>query len=242
MSRTLTKIVLLLALTVSGAVGLYFFYDSYSTARRLRKLEEEKRQLEQIVQRLSAERRVAEILVTDQKTLAGVPQTTLLFVEYARNQSPLPAKSFTFKGRMAHVDAMVVKFERDFVKQDDPLRGHSIALFTRIFGDHERPEDASPIDAPGQIPDVYRGADPRASQFERQLWQSFWRLADDDAYRAAMGVRIANGQGIWSPFEFGKLYTLSIESDGGLNLVCEPLKPIYREFLKQHPASQPLPR
>ncbi len=58
-------------------------------------------------------------------------------------------------------------------------------------------------------------------------------LAEDPAYREKHGVRIANGQGLWGPFEADKIYTISIESDGGLNMTSEPLKGIYREALKR---------
>ena len=44
-----------------------------------------------------------------------------------------------------------------------------------------------------------------------------------------------NGQR--EPFERDKLYTITLESDGGLNLTASPLKPIYREALRQHQVS-----
>ena len=74
---------------------------------------------------------------------------------------------------------MVIKFDRDFVDENDPLRGHSIALFTKIYGDKQRPRRRETIDAPGKIPDVYRGADPRRREFEQELWNNFWKLAED---------------------------------------------------------------
>ena len=106
----------------------------------------------------------------------GIPQTTLLFVEYSRNKTTLPPKSFTIQGNQVHLDAMVIKFDRDFVKQNDPLRGHSIALFTKLFGNHQSPDNGSTIDTPGQIPNYYQGIDPRVSQFESDLWKNFWQL------------------------------------------------------------------
>ncbi|MGH7213974.1 MAG: hypothetical protein ACREIT_04345 [Tepidisphaeraceae bacterium] len=234
MVRTTVKIVLLFALVVTGAVGVWQYYDHTSADRKIQKLEEEKRQLEQVVERLSTERRVADVLVTDQRTGPdGVLSTTLLFQEYARDGASLPARQFTIKGKTAHVDALVIKFEHDFVRANDPLRGHTIVLFDKLYGDHENPAQAARIDEPGRIPEIYRGADPKISEFERDLWANFWKLADDAAYRQGKGVRIANGQGVWGPFERDKLYTLTVESDGGLNITSEPLKGIYREALKR---------
>jgi hypothetical protein len=240
--RILISTTLLAALAGGGVVGYRAYEDHQSVARQIEQLErdkaklaEEKQLLQTAVERLSAEKRVAEVLVTDQSQVEGKLKTTLLFVEYARDGSALPAKTFTINGNAAHIDAMVIKFDRGLVAADDALRGHSVALFHRLFGEDQPPEQGFSIDVPGAIPDVYRGAKQPAEQqkFERNLWQNFWRLADDKAYRAEMGVRVANGQGIWGPFAADRLYTITLDADGGLNMASEPLKGIYREAMKQ---------
>jgi hypothetical protein len=43
---------------------------------------------------------------------------------------------------------------------------------------------------------------------------------------------------VWGPFEADKLYTITVESNGGLNITNEPLKGIYREALKQQHAAE----
>lgn len=233
MLRTTAKLLALFVLVIGGSAGIIAYHNHFAAERKIEELQEDKKQLQQIVKRLSDEKRVAEVLVTEQTTVNGDLQTTLLFVEYAKDGSALPPKSFSFVGKMAHIDAMVIKFDRGFVEQDDALRGHSVALFTKIYGDRQTPAEAKPIDEPGTIPSVYRGADPRVSKFEMELWRDFWKLAEDPAYRQEKGVRVANGQGLWGPFEADKIYTISIESDGGLNMTSEPLKGIYREALKR---------
>jgi hypothetical protein len=143
---------------------------------------------------------------------------------------------------MVHFDAMVIKFDRDFVQRNDPLRGHSLALFTRVYGEHETPESGARVDEPGAIPQVYRGADPRITEFEMGLWKDFWRLANDADFRSGFGVRVASGQGVWGPLEPERLYTLTLESSGGLNMTSEPMKGIYREALRrQAPSADPAP-
>ena len=217
----------------AGSVGLYLYQDRFSAQRQIQQLEQKNQILQQVVQRLSSAKRVAEVIVTDQKTLNGMTHTTLLFVEYARDGSPLPAKSFEIEGNVAHVDAMVIKFDPQFVGEADPLRGHAIALFTRIYGDNQNPAGAPRIDEPGKIPDAYRGADPRVTHFETDLWNDFWKLADDPQYRKERGVVVADGQGVWRPIEPDKLYTITLQAYGGLNVTSEPLKGIYREALKR---------
>jgi hypothetical protein len=231
MLRTLAKLAFLSLLVVTGAAGL-MLHRRDTTAVQLDEAKQRNEQLKQVVRRLEAERRVADVIVTEQKKVDGALKTTLLFVEYARDGSTLPARRFTVDGNVAHIDAMVVKFERDFVQNNDPLRGHSLALFTRLYGESQAPEKGFPIDPPGSIPDAYRGPDPEVTDFERDLWADFWKLADDEAYRKTKGVRIAQGEGVWVPFKPDTLYTVALEAGGGLNITSSPLKGIYREALK----------
>lgn len=232
MIAKLYKLIGLLLLAAASSAGLWFYVDRTSTRRHIAKLEEEKRVLTEVVKRLGDEKRVAQVVVAEQKTVNGVMHSTLLLVEVDKAGKDLPPKRFEVIGEMAHIDALVIKFDQHFVNEGDALRGHSIALFTRIYGDRQSPAAAAVIDRPGEIPDVYRTADPKTAQFEIDLWKQFWRLADDETYRKEYGVRVANGQGVWGPFQPEKLYTITLESDGGLNIASEPIKGIYLELLK----------
>ena len=232
MARAAAKLALLSTLVVAAALVLYVYNDKGGERQRRVEAERKNEQLRQVIDRLGAEQRVADIIVIDQETDdAGVLKTTLLFVEYAPDGSPLPAKRFTIDGNVAYVDAMVIKFDGRFVEENDPLRGRSIALFTRLYGEKQAPEKGHRIDQPNTIPDVYRGG-VKVSDFERELWANFWKLAEDDAYRKQMGVRVAQGEAVWTKFQPDRLYTLTLESDGGLNITSAPLKGIYREALK----------
>jgi len=233
MLRTLYQSVVILAVLAGGAVAVILYQQHTAASREIARLAEQKQELEHFVERLSSERRVADVIVSRQEKHGGVLNTTLLFVEYDRAGKPLPARTLLVRGAMVHFDAMVIKFERDFVQRNDPLRGHSLALFTRVYGEHETPENGARVDEPGAIPQVYRGADPRVTEFEMTLWKDFWRLANDADFRSGFGVRVANGQGVWGPLQPERLYTLTLESSGGLNMTSEPMKGIYREALKQ---------
>jgi len=230
--RSALRLFLLVLVVSAATVGVYTYRQQHSAEADLEREHEKTVELQQIVQRLSAEHRVADVMVTDQQSLNGTLRTTILFVEYRPDGTSIPAKRFTIDGNMIHLDAMVVKFDGKFVEDNDPLRGHSIALFTRLYGDSQAPSQGFPMDEPGRVPEVYHDSDPHVARFEQNLWQNFWRLADDASYRQAMGVRIAQGEGVWRPFEPGLLYTITLESNGGLNIRSEPLKGIYREALK----------
>ena len=233
-----TKLAALILFVAAASFGIYAYRNHLSAEAQLERERERTAELRQIVHRLETERRIADVIVTDRQIIDGALHTSLLFVEYARDGTPLPAKRFVIEGITAHIDAMVVKFDGKFVEQNDPLRGHSIALFTRLYGEKQPPQSALSIDEPGKIPDVYRGSDPRVAPFEQELWQNFWRLADDAAYRSRLGVRIAQGEGVWRPFEPNNLYTITLESNGGLNIKSEPLKGIYSEALRQHASAR----
>lgn len=237
MLRTVSKLVVLTALVVGGAGVLLVYHDRGGDRHLRREAERKNEQLKQVIQRLSAERRMADVVVTEQRAVNGTMTTTLLFVEYGRDGSTLPARRFTINGDVAYVDAMVIKFDGKFVQDNDPLRGRSIALFTRLYAENQPPEKGFRIDEPNQIPDVYRGGDPYVMDFERELWANFWKLADDEGYRKEMGVRVAQGEAVWTRFQPDRLYTLTLESNGGLNITSAPLKGIYREALKRDGAA-----
>lgn len=232
MLHAAARLALLSALLVGGVLVLWGYHNSTGEQSQRAAAERKAEHLEQVVQRLTAGRRVADVIVTEQTTTPGGLKTTLLFVEYARDGSPLPARRFTIDGNVAYIDAMVVKFDGKFVEENDPLRGRSVALFTRLYAENQPPEKGFRIDEPDQIPPVYRGADAFVMDFERELWASFWKLADDETYRNAMGVRVAHGEAVQTQLHPDRLYTVTLEANGRLNITSSPLKGIYREALR----------
>ena len=234
MARTVIKVVFLGMLVLAGSAGIYLYQHSDPDARQIADLTRQKEQLEQIVQRLSAERRIAQVLVTQQhRDEQGVLVTTLLFVEETRSGRTLPPKQVVVRGEHAYIDALVIKFDKPYLENGDALRGQSIALFDKIFGSAQTPQDATRIDSPGHIPEIYRDTDPRISEFEQSLWQRFWELAADPEQAAAAGVRVAHGQSVYGPFEPDKLYTLTIETNGNISMTSQPVPAVYREAMKR---------
>jgi hypothetical protein len=238
MLRATYRLVMLSVLVAAGSVGYWYYHNPQSPAVRIQKLEEDKKQLEQIVQRLTDERRVAEMIVTEQRPAADGAglETTLLFVEQARDGSPLPAKSFTVRGDEVWLAGLSIRFERGFVEKGDALRGHGIMLFTKLFGQNQTPAQGVEIDETGKIPDIYRG-DPkevaRVSAFERELWGDFWRLVDDKGFRAEKGVAAAGGKAVYFRAQPDRLYRVTLDVSGNPTVDWEPIKPIYREAIRK---------
>jgi len=182
------------------------------------RLKRERAQLAEVIERLDVERRVAEIEVLQQhKNAQGDIQTILRFTEFDRNAKPLEPLVFGVPSDTPHFDALVIKFDRDYVKRGDQLRGHSLALFRRVYGDTQPPNSGYWIGKRAGVPDVYRVAD-QPSDFELKLWDEFWTYASDPEKSAEAGVRIAQGEAVYTPMKPGETWRLTLDADGGLNL------------------------
>jgi len=236
MLRATYRLVVLCILVASASVGYVYYHHLQLPNQQLAAEREKNQVLEQLVQRLTEERRVAEMIVTDQHPTPQGVETTLLFVEQARDGTPLPPKSFTIKGDEIWVAGESIRFQEGWLKKNDALRGHGILLFTKIFGQNQTPAQGLPIDQPGKIPDIYRG-DPkevaRVSAFESELWENFWKLVDDKQYREKMGVEVASGKAVYFRAVPERLYRITEDARANPTVDWEPIKPIYREAMKK---------
>ncbi|MDP9174725.1 MAG: hypothetical protein M3O30_12780 [Planctomycetota bacterium] len=230
--RTFGNSVALTFLVVAGSITLYLFHQHNSAEYQLAELQQQKVELQQIIKRFQAERRVAKIVVTDQKTIDGKIKTTFLFVEYRRDGSAIPAREFTVAGNEVHFDGELIKFKDEYTQNNDALRGQSILLFTRIYGATQAPVDGFAVDEPGTIPEIYRGSDPRVTAFEQDLWTNFWKLYNDESARDAKGIRGLHGEGLFGQLDPDHVYTITLRADGG-TLNEEPIDPIYRDAIRR---------
>lgn len=195
-------------------------------ARENARLEAERKKLTEVIDRLNIERRVALIEVLEQHVdeSGATRQTVIRFTEQGRNGQAVSPLTIGVDGDTPHFDALVVKFADDYVAHGDQLRGQSIALFRRVYGETQSPRDGYWLGRPGDVPDVYRvDADP--SEFERKLWREFWTYATDPEKAAATGVRVAQGEAVYAPMKANEVWTLTLEADGGLNLKKSGEKP-----------------
>ncbi|MGN6627855.1 MAG: hypothetical protein ACTHLN_14650 [Tepidisphaeraceae bacterium] len=232
MYRAFIRLCSAAALCVIAGACVWWYRVSSADQRHVAELQQQKQELEHIVTRLSDEKRVADVIVTDQKKVGDRTYSRLLFVEYDRQGKPMKPRELEIAGENAHVEAKVIEFDRDFVMKGDPLRGHAISLFTRIFGDQQTPESAPLLDKPGDVPAFYRDADAKTSQFEQDLWKKFWQLESDKTLQEQSGVRVAVGKGVWGPFEPKMLYTLTLQADGNLSRHVEPIRGVYEAYIQ----------
>jgi hypothetical protein len=215
---------LVVALLLAVLVGIAGYFASQYLLK-----DWEIKQLREIIERLEKDRRVADVKDVKREfdEYTKTEWTSFRFVEYGPDMTPLPAKTFRIQGDVAYFDALVIMFNRDYVKAGDALRGKSIFLFRRIFGEHQKPKDGFPIDAPDgpggvPVPAPYRLSPGRVGDFERELWSDFWRLANDPDLQKAHGVQVAHGQANYTRLEPGKVYRLQIDNAGGIKIALNP--------------------
>lgn len=198
------KLTVVLALLVIAS-GAFLVYRNYI--------------LNQIILRLRAESRRAEVLVTDQKQRGDRVRTTLKFLEYDSFDRPLSPRYFTFDGDLIQFQALVIRFNDTLVMAGVPFKGKSAAIFMKIFVLGDSPEETQvfEINKSYDIPSGYR-IGGGYTFFERTLWRRFWDYALNEKAAKAAGVKNAQIEAPGTRFVPGRLYTVVIEHDGGLRI------------------------
>ncbi len=196
--------------------------------QQIAELQQRVKELELALKLLKVDHRLARLTVMEQraapetvtpKTPAGI-ETDVEFQELDEDGEPLgAARRFTLLGKVAYVDALVIKFDDSFVEQGDALRGSSLCLFRRLFGEYQWPSEGFPLDTSGARPLPYGGGDDPG--FESKLWRRFWDYANDEAAAAAAGVRAIHGEAPYIELRPGKSYALELRASGGLSLRAE---------------------
>lgn len=208
---------------VLGALIAVFLFTTVS------KYLHEERVLKQVISRLEADSRIAEVLVTgvnyDEST--GKNKTTIKFLEYDVNSKPMAPKYFTFTGNVIQFQSLVIRFEDVRVRSGDKLRGKSAYLFWKVFmldGERTREYDITKNE---EIPGGYRTG-VKKEPFEEKLWKNFWKYALDPKKAKAVGIKNAQIEAPGTIFIPGIIYTIKIEHDGGIRIDAAPLPSILK--------------
>jgi len=228
-------LVLVLALVFLGGAGIFW----------VGKKIEENRILRRVVERLSADSRIAEVLVTASSYNESTQriETTIKFLEYDAEGKPLAPRYFTFQGNIIQFQALVIRFQDRLIQAGDKLRGKSAYLFLRAFILDSQNYQAFNLMDFHQIPQGYKLPGVK-NEFEARLWREFWHYALDPKARERMGIKNAQIEAPGSIFVPGTIYTLKIEHDGGLRIDAEPVPEILKgEKIEQgftpHPSLSP---
>ena len=216
------RLIMLLVLAALGYGG-WWYYQS----------EREKEILNEIIGRLTADRRVAEVYV--EQISAGESgerdRLKLKILEYDVDGKPMQPVYCTFSlNDVIHFEALVIRLSDELVKGGD---GKSIHLFKRAFALEENGTqyESCQLAKPEEVPGGYRlpNADKRAGEVERRYWQAFWRYALDDKARDAAQVRNAQIEAPATKFQPEKIYHIRLESRGGLTIEAGPIPEVLKK-------------
>ncbi|MCX7927370.1 MAG: hypothetical protein N2606_04465 [Candidatus Omnitrophica bacterium] len=202
-------------------LGIAYFCISWWLAFQQTKL------LKEVVERLSADSRVAEAIVSKVSFdgESGKKLVTIKFVEYSSSGQPLDARYFTFSSDIIYFETLVIRFDDLHIKKGHPLKGKSAYLFRRAFalvGDTVEQYEITPINT---VPQGYQ-IGKKISRWEQRLWQYFWEYALKEDVRKKEGIKNAQIEAPATKFVLGFLYTLKIEHDGGLRIDVQKIPPV----------------
>ena len=215
----------LFSLILLAAVLFFVGKGIYWIAKRI----EENQILRKVVERLSADSRIAEVLVTQSlyNEQTKKIETTIKFLEYDATGKPLPPHYLTFQGNIIQFQSLVIRFQDRLVQTGDKLRGKSAYLFLKAFildGEKTQAFDLTEINT---IPQGYKVPGVK-SEFEKKLWEEFWKYALDPKARQRAGIKNAQIEAPGSMFLPGTIYTIKIEHDGGIRIDTQPVPEILK--------------
>lgn len=216
------KIVCFLAVVL--AVSLIFF-----TYRKVSKYFDENKVLKEVISRLEADSRIAEVLVTQVRydEQSGGNFTTIKFLEYDAKARPMEPKYFTFPGNIIQFQSLVIRFDDFYVRKKDELKGKSAYLFWKAFMLDGRNTKEFEITKVNRIPAGYKVENSNNS-FEMKLWEKFWEYALNPDKAKKMGIKNAQIEAPGTMFIPGTIYQIKIEHDGGIRIDTRSIPGILR--------------
>lgn len=149
--------------------------------------------------------------------------TKIEFVDINDQGQPIgKPKTFDIKGDMIYVDYLTVNFEDKYIEKSAIDRATSIALFQRIFGEHQEPAKGFQLDTVGTRPTAYaRGT--QMSDFEKKIWDEFWLIANDNKRAKELGIDAMQGKAVAIRAQPGKSYEIKLRSTGDITI--RPIEP-----------------
>ena len=203
--------------------GFFYLYQNMTRTQR------ENKTLKEIIERLKADTRIAEALVTDVSydPLMAKHKTTIKFLEYDAKGNPLAPKYFVFFGNIIQFQSLVVRFDDIYIQQKDALKGKSAYLFWKVFFLDGANTQEYEITRAHEIPQGYK-LEGHENSYEVNFWRRFWEYALDPRVARAHGIKNAQIEAPGTKFLPGMVYTLKIEHDGGIRIDATPIPAILR--------------
>ena len=189
----------------------------------------ENQMLRQIIERLSADSRIAEVVVSEVNIdpVSRQTYTTIKFLEYDVRQQPLEPRYFTFSGNTIQFQSLVIRFDDFYVRKAHPLKGKSAYIFMKVFSLTDKGAQVYDINKINAIPSGYTVGRTK-NAFEKRLWEKFWHYVLNQKEAKKLGIKNAQIEAPGVRFIPGMLYTIKIEHDGGMRIDTQPLPRILK--------------
>lgn len=221
----------LLAFIAGGAVSAWGYHklnsDELVLQRlRIQELEEQQKVLEQKIYFLKERQRVAQIEVLDQfhdpESKSG-KRTKLRFWEVdEEGQAIADATELSVDGDVVYVDAQVIKFDPEFLQENNLEQGSTLLTFRRLFGEYQAPSDGHVLDQIERVPPAFSVEDLRGGvageDFHAELWRNFWQYANRPEVMRRMGVHAMHGEAPYIQLAPAGRYQIQLRTTDGLTI------------------------
>jgi hypothetical protein len=112
---------------------------------------------------------------------------------------------------------MRVTFDDKYVAESDLDRSTAIALFQRVFGEHQNPAEGTELDTVGTRPTAY-GRGTEMSDFEQKIWGDFWSISNDPQRARELGIQAAHQTALGQRVVPGMTYEIELRATGDMTI------------------------
>jgi hypothetical protein len=208
--NVLIRIIVILALVVVGIIAA----TGYFGVKTAHELLAENKKLKESLARLTQEEQIGYAKVIKQEKIDGKLQTTLKFVETARDDkaNKILEKEYTIEGDVVHFDALIVKFGGQLIMDG---KERSLYLWRRVYGEQMSPSEGYSNEDTGQEPLRYQGLlEKLRLKDQHTFWSAIWELANNPQILSQVGVQAIYGNVVYSKLKPGLIYVFRISNTG----------------------------
>ncbi|MFT4901254.1 MAG: hypothetical protein ACI81V_000523 [Lentimonas sp.] len=209
--KVIGPLIALIALLVAGVLATAFYFSSSS----IHELLTENKALNSAIANLSAEEQIGyATLISQESDTTGELQSTIRLVQTAAGnpKERVAEQLFTIQGDIIHFDALIVKFDPEYVKQG---KGRALYLWRRIYGENQQPSQGQLIEIPDSAPERYYAISKTLRIAQRDIfWEAIWQLANQPDHLSVYGITAVFGNAIYCRMQPNKVYLFKINSSG----------------------------
>ena len=217
-----TIVLLLLGIGVGLAVVIVSDYRSQAAGEASYRVDAQR--AAEALAGLATRQRHAELAV-EWQTIAGdgfVLKTGLLWrnrpLGNNRQDVRFPIRRFTIPGDEVFVDGVVMRFEKNPIRDATFLDHATLCLFGHLYGRGQEPDHDNALMPRGSVPPDLRSDPARVSPYELQVWDEIWRLRNDPPAAGLRGVTVQPLSPGVARVERGKLYEVWIGDTLGVEI------------------------